>query len=48
MRKEEKSRRKRMPGKLIEKSLMIDRIHWDEADLKAKSLIYLSPGAEAT
>ena len=28
--------------------LMIDRYTWDEADLKVKSLTYLSPGTEAT
>ena len=29
------------------KRLMVDRIPWDEADTKVKSLIYLSLGAEA-
>ena len=34
--------------KLIEaKCRTVDRIPWDEADMKVKSLIYLSPGAEA-
>ena len=31
-----------------QKGPMIDRIPWDEADLKVKSLIYLSLGAEGT
>ena len=34
--------------KVIErKGAMVDRIPWDEADTKVKSLIYLSLGAEA-
>ena len=30
------------------KEAIVDRITWDEADTKVKSLIYLSLGAEAT
>ena len=30
------------------KGSMIERITWEETDIKVKSLIYLSPGAEAT
>ena len=34
--------------KIEQKGPMIDRIPWDEADLKVKSLIYLSLGAEGS